>query len=141
LVAAASFALPPAVGLNTLPQVEFAHRSQREPNPPGPESAGLSPTRIRVRSEEKLIRLAELMALTYPPSDRVETFYDESEWRVRFLATTDKRSFLSFLDALGRQGPFETALEENSRNTRRTSLELLCNRRTAARIAATDAED
>src|SRR3984893_8566639 len=40
--------------------------------------------------EEKLIPLAELMAMTYPPSDRVETFYDESERLVRFLALTDK---------------------------------------------------
>jgi hypothetical protein len=67
----------------------------------------------RAVAEEKLIPLTELMALTYPPSDRVETFYDESERLVRFLAMTDKRSFLSFLDALGRHRPFETALFEN----------------------------
>jgi hypothetical protein len=64
----------------------------------------------RTVDDEKLIPLAELIALTYPPSDRVETFYDESERLVRFLALTDKQSFLSFLDALGRHQSFETAL-------------------------------
>jgi hypothetical protein len=59
---------------------------------------------------DKLIPLAELMALTFPPNDRVETFYDESERLVRFLALSDKASFLTFLDALGRHQPFETAL-------------------------------
>ena len=67
----------------------------------------------RTVAEEKLIPLAELMAMTYPPNDRVETFYDESERLVRFLAMTDKRSFRGFLDALGRHRPFETALFEN----------------------------
>ena len=57
-----------------------------------------------------LISITALVAITHPPSDRVETFYDESERLVRFLATTDKRSFLAFLDALGRHQPFETAL-------------------------------
>jgi hypothetical protein len=59
---------------------------------------------------EDLIPLGKLVAMTHPPSDRVETFYDESERLVRFLATTDKPSFLSLLDALGRHQPFETAL-------------------------------
>ncbi len=59
---------------------------------------------------EDLIPLGKLVAMTRPPSDRVETFYDESERLVRFLATTDKPSFLSLLDALGRHQPFETAL-------------------------------
>jgi hypothetical protein len=63
--------------------------------------------------ETKLIPLPELMAMTYPPNDRVETFYDESERLVRFLALTDKPSFLKFLDALGRHQPFETALFQN----------------------------
>ena len=48
--------------------------------------------------------------MTYPPSDQVETFYDESERLVRFLAATDKASFLVFLDAMGRHQPFESAL-------------------------------
>jgi hypothetical protein len=57
-----------------------------------------------------LIPIVTLVAITHPPSDRVETFYDESERLVRFLASTDKRSFLAFLDALARHQPFETAL-------------------------------
>jgi hypothetical protein len=64
----------------------------------------------RTVDEEKLISLAELTAMTYPPNDRVETFYDESERLVRFLALSDKPSFLTFLDALGRHQPFEAAL-------------------------------
>ena len=48
--------------------------------------------------------------MTYPPADQVETFYDESERLVRFLAATDKANFLSFLDAMGRHQPFESAL-------------------------------
>ena len=67
----------------------------------------------RAVDEEKLIPLAELMAMTSPPNDRVKTFYDESERLVRFLASSDKASFLTFLDALGRHQPFETALLQN----------------------------
>ncbi|MEP6686599.1 MAG: hypothetical protein ABJB22_07475, partial [Verrucomicrobiota bacterium] len=59
---------------------------------------------------EDVIPLTALVAITHPPSDRVETFYDESERLVRFLASTDKRSFLAFLDLLGRHQPFERAL-------------------------------
>jgi hypothetical protein len=58
---------------------------------------------------EELIPLSQLMALTHPPSDRVKIFYDESEKLVRFLASTDKRTFLSLLDALARHQPFEVA--------------------------------
>ncbi len=61
-------------------------------------------------AENDIIPLAALVAITHPPSDRVITFYDESERLVRFLASTDKRNFLAFLDALGRHQPFETAL-------------------------------
>ena len=59
---------------------------------------------------EKLIPLATLTTMTYPPPNQVETFYDESEKLVRFLAFTDKGSFLTFLDAVGRHQPFESAL-------------------------------
>jgi hypothetical protein len=59
---------------------------------------------------EELIPLPKLVAMTHPPSDRVEIFYDESERLVRFLATADKRSFLALLDAMGRHQPFESAL-------------------------------
>jgi hypothetical protein len=58
---------------------------------------------------EKLIPLTALTTMTSPPPSQVETFYDESEKLVRFLAFTDKASFLTFLDALGRHQPFETA--------------------------------
>ncbi len=78
----------------------------------------------RAVEEEKLIPLAELMAMTSPPNDRVATFYDESERLVRFLAASDKTSFLSFLDALGRHQPFETALFQNYGNKFLTSAAL-----------------
>jgi hypothetical protein len=39
---------------------------------------------------EEMIPLATLTRLTRPPSDNVETFYDESERLVRFLVATDK---------------------------------------------------
>lgn len=60
-----------------------------------------------------LMPLSVLLAFTYPPSEHVTTFYDESERLVRFLASTDKRSFLGLLDALARHQPFETALSRN----------------------------
>jgi len=59
---------------------------------------------------EALIPLGTLTMITHPPSENVETFYDESERLVRFLASTDKSSFLTLLDALGRHQPFETAV-------------------------------
>ena len=59
---------------------------------------------------DDLIPLAALIALTHPPSDRVEIFYDESERLVRFLAAADKKSFLTLLDALARHQPFESIL-------------------------------
>jgi hypothetical protein len=57
---------------------------------------------------QDLIPIPALVAMTHPPSDRVEIFYDESERLVRFLALTDKPSFLALLDALGRHQPFDT---------------------------------
>ena len=51
-----------------------------------------------------------LTATTHPPFDRVRIFYDESERLVRFLAATDKPSFLGLLDALARHQPLETVL-------------------------------
>jgi hypothetical protein len=66
--------------------------------------------RSQAVAEEKLIPLATLSTMTYPPSDQVHTFYDESEKLVRFLAGTDKASFLTFLDAVARHQPFESAL-------------------------------
>ncbi len=59
---------------------------------------------------QDLIPLATLVGLTHPPSERVVTFYDESERLVRFLASTDKARFLALLDALARHQPFESTL-------------------------------
>jgi hypothetical protein len=59
---------------------------------------------------QDLIPLAALVAMTQPPSDHVETFYNESERLVRFLAFTDKPAFLTLLDALARHQPFDSAL-------------------------------
>jgi len=58
---------------------------------------------------QDFIPLPTLVAMTHPPSDRVETFYDESERLVRFLVL-DKANFLALMDALGRHQPFDTAL-------------------------------
>jgi hypothetical protein len=57
-----------------------------------------------------LIPVATLVSMTHPPSDRVQTFYGESERLVRFLTATDKPAFLKLLDALARHQPFETTL-------------------------------
>jgi hypothetical protein len=64
-----------------------------------------------------LIALPALLSITHPPSDRVQTFYNESERLVRFLAGTDKRSFLTLLDALARHQPFETAISQSYAGT------------------------
>jgi hypothetical protein len=73
---------------------------------------------------DELIPLAKLIEMTYPPSDRVETFYDESERLVRFLAATDKANFLTFLDALARHQPFDSALAQSYSGKFPTSTEL-----------------
>ena len=62
---------------------------------------------------DDIITVTTLVHLTRPPSDNVETFYDESERLVRFLAATDRPAFLALLDALGRHQPFETALRRS----------------------------
>jgi hypothetical protein len=61
-------------------------------------------------ARQDLIPLAALVAMTQPPSDHVETFYNESERLVRFLVSTDKPNFLALLDALARHQPFDSAL-------------------------------
>ncbi len=66
--------------------------------------------RSQTIATDKLFPLTTLSTMSYPASDQVVTFYDESEKLVRFLVATDKPSFLSFLDAMGRHQPFETAL-------------------------------
>ena len=70
----------------------------------------LSKAHSEAISQSELIPLSALLAMTHPPSERVETFYDESERLVRFLAASDKPGFLALLDALARHQPFETAL-------------------------------
>jgi hypothetical protein len=70
----------------------------------------ISKARSQAIATPDLIPLTTLAAMTHPPSDRVETFYDESERLVRFFASIDKPSFLALLDALGRHQPFEIAV-------------------------------
>jgi hypothetical protein len=70
------------------------------------------------------IPLTALTTMSYPPSPQVETFYDESERLVRFLATADKTAFLSFLDAVGRHQPFESAFAQ-AYGTKFSSVEAL----------------
>ncbi len=73
----------------------------------------LSKAHSQAIAAENLIPLTALTAMTSPPSDRVETFYDESERLVRFLASTDKESFLTFLDAVARHQPIDSALVQS----------------------------
>jgi hypothetical protein len=63
--------------------------------------------------DQDLIPLRVLLATTHPPAENVATFYNESERLVRFLAASDKRSFLSLLDGLARHQPFESALTQS----------------------------
>ena len=70
----------------------------------------LSKPHSEALAEHELFPLATLLRMTYPPSDQVVTFYDESERLVRFLAATDKTSFIALLDALARHQPFEIVL-------------------------------
>jgi len=66
--------------------------------------------RSQAIARQDVIPLATLVAMTQPPSDHVETFYNQSERLVRFLASTDKANFLLLLDALARHQPFDSAL-------------------------------
>ncbi len=60
---------------------------------------------------DELIPLGALATMNYPADEKkVGIFYGESERLVRFLAATDKASFLGLLDALGRHQPFERAV-------------------------------
>src|SRR5256886_2107568 len=59
---------------------------------------------------QDLIPLGVLTITTHPPSENVRIFYDESERLVRFLAETNKVSFLNLLDALARHQLFEASL-------------------------------
>jgi hypothetical protein len=66
--------------------------------------------RSQAIARQDMIPLATLVAMTQPPSDHTETFYDQSERLVRFLASRDKANFLLLLDALARHQPFDSAL-------------------------------
>ena len=59
---------------------------------------------------EALLPLDQLMGYTYPPSQKVETFYDESERLVRFLAHTDHARFLALFALLSNKETFDNAL-------------------------------
>ncbi len=67
----------------------------------------------RALADEQFIALKTLTIFTMPPNDRVITFYDESERLVRFLAETDKHSFLALLDKLGRHQPLANVLGQD----------------------------
>lgn len=67
----------------------------------------------RALADEQFIALKTLTVFTMPPNDRVITFYDESERLVRFLAETDKHSFLALLDKLGRHEPLANVLGQD----------------------------
>lgn len=67
------------------------------------------PTSRAVRAAD-LIPLRELMTMPYPDAERVETFYDQSERLVRFLAGKDKEKFLRVLDRTAEGADFEAAL-------------------------------
>jgi peptidase MA superfamily protein len=73
----------------------------------------ISKPRSQAIATDELIPLAKLVEMTQPSPDQVETFYDESERLVRFLALTDKANFLTLLDALARHQPFESALVQS----------------------------
>ena len=62
----------------------------------------LAKPRSQAIATNELIPLDRLVAMTQPPSDNVETFYDQSERLVRFLAFTNKPNFL---DVAGCAGP------------------------------------
>jgi hypothetical protein len=64
--------------------------------------------------ERGLIPLNALITITHLPAEPVVTFYNESERLVRFLAATDKRTFLALLDAVARHQPLETILSRAS---------------------------
>lgn len=58
----------------------------------------------------QLIPLDQLMSYRRAPNDRVDTYYDETERLVRFLAQTDHARFLAFMAAIAAQEPFDQAL-------------------------------
>jgi hypothetical protein len=61
-------------------------------------------------AREKLFPLATLTTMGYPPADKVEAFYDQSERLVRFLVAADRPKFLELLELSARGHSFEAAL-------------------------------
>lgn len=74
----------------------------------------LSKPASRGVAAEKLFPLSDLTAMSYPPADRVRTFYDQSERLVRFLAATDKAKFLELLELLATGQRLDDALSRTS---------------------------
>ncbi len=67
-----------------------------------PHSSSLAP--------EKLIPLDQLTAMTRPPTEQVDIFYDESERLVRFLDHADQARFLALLQVVAEGETFGHAL-------------------------------
>jgi hypothetical protein len=61
-------------------------------------------------TKEKLVTVAALTTMGYPPADQVEAFYDQSERLVRFLAAADRQQFLELLDLSAKGQTFDSAL-------------------------------
>jgi hypothetical protein len=62
------------------------------------------------RAPDQLIPLDTLMALPQAPNDKVDTYYDETERLVRFLAHVDHARFLTLLDVMAAKETFDKAL-------------------------------
>ena len=58
----------------------------------------------------EFLPLSMLTTMSYPPAAQVETFYDESERLVRFLAAADRQQFLQLLELSASGTAFEAAL-------------------------------
>ncbi len=67
-----------------------------------PHSSSLAP--------EKLILLDQLTAMTRPPTEQLDIFYDESERLVRFLDHADQARFLALLQVVAEGETFDHAL-------------------------------
>lgn len=60
--------------------------------------------------EEKLFPIPRLTTMSYPPADQVETFYDESERLIRFLAAANRPAFSEFIELSAKGERFDDAL-------------------------------
>jgi hypothetical protein len=57
----------------------------------------------------ELIPLQPLMRMAHPPTQLVDTFYNESERLVRFLISSDKARFLTLLESFAHNDSFDNA--------------------------------